>query len=89
MSNETKNTYETTARAAKVDQMVGAIDRAAIKRGFDIYEDAGKILASLEKYTEENWKTVDKVAMLKSKSSDLTRKMVKEIYRKRIEDAPF
>ena len=85
MSNE----YEENARTKKVDSMVAAIDRAAIKRGMDVYEDAGTILSALEKYTDESWAIVDKVARLKHVSSKETREKVKDKYRERAESAPF
>ena len=83
------NDYEENARTKKVDSMVAAIDRAAHKRGWDIYDDAGDILSALEKYTEKEWTIVDKVARLKNKSSDLTRFKVKENYKERKDNAPF
>lgn len=87
--HEEENSYRSIARAKKVDSMVAAIDSAAKSRGWDIYEDADKILASLEKYTEANWAIVDKVSKVKRKSSDETRKAVKQIYRDRAETTPF
>ncbi len=83
------NEYEENARTKKVDQMVAAIDRAAIARGMDVYEDAGTILSAIDKYTEKEWTIVDKVARLKRKSSDLTRLKVIEKYKGRKDNASF
>ena len=89
MLNEKENSYEIAARAKKIAAMVDAIDRAAVGRGMDVYEDAGTILSALEKYTEQSWSIVDRVAKLKNKSSDETREKVKEKYRERQQNAPF
>lgn len=84
-----ENSYATEARAKKVSAMVAVIDRAATKRGLEPFEDASRILESLEKYTDESWAVVDKVARLKHVSSKETRGKVKDKYRERAENAPF
>ncbi len=78
------NSWEEAARYRKVADMVGAIDRAALAKGIDPHNDPKRVLEALERYSQENWAVVDKVARLKNKSSETTRKAVKEEYEKRI-----
>lgn len=79
------NSYEESARLRKVSSMVGAIDRAALAKNINPHTNPARVLEALEKYTEDNWKVVDKVAGLKNKSSQTTREAVKQEYGKRIQ----
>ena len=64
-------------------QWYKAIDRAAVSKGMDPFADAKKVLTALNKYGNEEWLIVDKVAQLKHESSEETRNKVKEVYESR------
>ena len=68
MSNE----YEEKARAAKVSAMIAAIDAAALRIG----RKPEQVLFSLKLYGNKEWTTVDRIAKLKTISSDVTREAV-------------
>ena len=78
-----ENPYETAARLKKVAAMVAKIDEAAIAKGLNPFKHAALIHLSLEKYTPDNWKVVDRIAKLKSESSPETRLAVKMEYYER------
>ena len=83
-----ENTYEAAARLRKVSAMVGTIDRAAISKGIDPHTEPHRILDAFTKWTETDWARVDRLAQLKTKSSQKTRAAVVNEYKKR-EELPF
>ena len=74
------NTYEEAARERKVSAMVSVIDRAATEKGVGVEQ----IINAFERWTAEDWKRVDRLAQLKTKSSDTTKKAVIQRFRDRL-----
>lgn len=82
------NPYEVAARQRKVSAMVAVIDSAALAKGINPHSEPNLILDAFERWTEQDWKRVDRLAKLKTKSSAKTRAEVVETYKKR-DELPF
>ena len=78
------NQYKLEAQKRKCSAMVEAIDKAALAQGIDPHSEPLRIWRILNQYSDRQWFVVDSVAKLKTPSSDETRDLVKDEYKRRI-----
>lgn len=68
--------------------LVGAIDSAMLSSGFDVYDQAGRVVLVLQGWTATDWANAAAVARLETPPSDETKRIVYRLFLQRAKAKP-